>query len=215
MAISNNSTGIYCITIGPKFYIGSCINFEKRMKEHTRKLGYGTHVNAYVQSSFDKYQTFDAEIMEFCSPSNLEAREQFYIDQWFDNDDCLNLRPHARTMLGFKHSDASREKIRQIRTGTTSSDETKAKLSIVHSGRKHTDATKQKMSDAKMGTVVSLDTRVKQSSRKRKLSDSQIVEITSRCLNGESQTSVAKDFGVSQSNVSFIVNSKYLYLEAI
>jgi hypothetical protein len=108
---TNHSCGIYCITIGPKFYIGSAINFNKRMKEHTRKLGTGKHVNAYVQSSFDKYQTFDAEVMEFCSPSDLEAREQFYIDQWFDNDDCLNLRPDVKTMLGFKHSDATKKKL--------------------------------------------------------------------------------------------------------
>jgi hypothetical protein len=106
--------GIYCITIGPKFYIGSCINFPKRMADHTRKLGYGTHINAYMQSSFDKYQTFDAEIMEFCSPSELESREQFYIDQWFDYDDCLNLRPDVKTMLGFKHSEETKQKLSVI-----------------------------------------------------------------------------------------------------
>jgi hypothetical protein len=44
----------------------------------------------------------------------LEAREQFYIDQWFDNDDCLNLRPDVKTMLGFKHSDATKKKLSVI-----------------------------------------------------------------------------------------------------
>jgi hypothetical protein len=79
------------------------------MKDHTRKLGAGRHINAYMQSSFDKYETFDAEIIEFCSPSDLENREQFYIDQWFGSEDCLNLRPDVKTMFGFRHSDETKK----------------------------------------------------------------------------------------------------------
>lgn len=123
---TNQACGIYCITIGPKFYIGSAVNFNKRIKEHTRNLGKGRHINAYVQSSFNKYQTFDAEVIEFCAPTDLGAREQFYIDQWFSNKDCLNLRPDVKTMLGFKHSDATKKKLsvivsahqQEIRNGT-------------------------------------------------------------------------------------------------
>jgi hypothetical protein len=103
------SCGIYCITIGPKFYVGSAVDFGRRMKDHTRKLGAGKHINAYMQSSFDKYETFDAEVIEFCEPSDLENREQFYIDQWFGSEDCLNLRPDVKTMFGFRHSDETKK----------------------------------------------------------------------------------------------------------
>ena len=105
------SCGVYCITIGPKFYIGSTVNFNKRMKDHTRKLGYGTHINKYMQSAFNKYQTFDAEVIYRCSPSEVAEAEQKFIDIWFNHNDCLNLRPDVATLFGFKHSEKTKSLI--------------------------------------------------------------------------------------------------------
>lgn len=106
--------GIYCITINEKFYIGSCVHFGHRMKEHTRKLRNGRHVNKFMQGVFDKHQMFEAELIETCAPCDLERLEQQYIDQWFDDERCMNLRPHARTMLGFRHSEATKRKLSEI-----------------------------------------------------------------------------------------------------
>ena len=101
--------GIYCVTIGPKFYIGSAVVFRRRMREHTRKLGAGRHINKFMQAAFDKYQTFDAEIIECCAPNELSDLEQKYIDLWFGHDDCMNLRPDVATLLGFRHSDETKK----------------------------------------------------------------------------------------------------------
>ncbi len=109
-----NKSGIYCITINEKFYIGSCVHFGHRMKEHTRKLRNGRHVNKFMQGVFDKHQMFEAELIETCAPTELERLEQQYIDQWFDDERCMNLRPHARTMLGFRHSEATKRKLSEI-----------------------------------------------------------------------------------------------------
>ncbi len=109
--------GVYCITIADKFYIGSCVNFKSRMIDHTRKLGYGKHVNRYMQNSFNKHQMFEAELIEACRPDELESVEQRYIDQWFGHENCLNLRPNVKTMLGFRHSDATKAKLSAIFAG--------------------------------------------------------------------------------------------------
>jgi predicted GIY-YIG superfamily endonuclease len=106
--------GIYCITIGEKFYIGSCVNFNRRMKDHTRKLGYGTHINKKMQAAFDKYQTFNVEIIEHCDPVNLVFLEQKHINQWFNDERCLNLRMEAVNCLGMKHSEETKKKISEI-----------------------------------------------------------------------------------------------------
>ena len=111
--------GVYCITIGDYFYIGSCVNFGKRMFDHTRKLGYGKHHNRFVQNAFNKYQTFDAELIELCHPAELQTIEQTYIDQWFGHEKCLNLRPDVHTMLGFKHSDKTKKLLSSIFTGVS------------------------------------------------------------------------------------------------
>jgi hypothetical protein len=112
--------GIYCITISDYFYIGSCVNFNDRMYDHTRKLGYGKHVNRFMQNAFNKYKTFDAELIEPCAPSELASTEQRYIDQWFGHKNCLNLRPNVKTMLGFKHSEETKKKLSTIFKGVNS-----------------------------------------------------------------------------------------------
>ena len=84
------------------------------MKDHTRKLRYGTHVNKKMQAAFDKYQIFNAEIIEHCDPVNLISLEQKYIDQWFNDERCLNLRMEAVNSLGMKRSEETKKKISEI-----------------------------------------------------------------------------------------------------
>ena len=103
--------GVYCITIGERFYIGSCVNFGRRIKDHARKLRYGTHVNKKMQAAFNKYQIFEAEIIAHCDPSNLVLLEQKYIDQWFNDERCMNLRMEATNFVGVKPSEETKKKI--------------------------------------------------------------------------------------------------------
>jgi DNA invertase Pin-like site-specific DNA recombinase len=41
-----------------------------------------------------------------------------------------------------------------------------------------------------------------------RLADEDVIEIRKRVLEGATQSSIMKEFGISQSNVSFIVNKK-------
>lgn len=91
--------GVYCVTIGDKFYIGSCIDFAGRANEHVRKLRNGRHTNPKMQAAWDTSETFDMELIEACHPDELLTLEQQYIDQWFGHEDCLNMKFYAARNL--------------------------------------------------------------------------------------------------------------------
>lgn len=57
------------------------------------------------------YSNFSLEILEYCSLTNLLEREQYYIDTLIPEYNILKL---VTSSLGLKHSDETKEKIRQI-----------------------------------------------------------------------------------------------------
>lgn len=83
-------TGIYRIfnSITEKSYIGSSINLKHRRTDHFCRLKSGTHVNEYLQRSWNKYGaiSFSFIILETCEDSNLEKRELFWI-KYFKSDE--------------------------------------------------------------------------------------------------------------------------------
>lgn len=176
-------------------------------------FGQGNHVNKFLQAAFDKYQTFEAELIEECSPKELANLEQIYIDKWFGHEKCMNLRPNVHTMLGFKHSIETKEKIRAKRLGSKSSDAAKEKLRKSNLGRLHTEESKIKMSKALKGKVRTKEQRLKKSASMRVITDEQIQEIKQRFLSGESQSSIGRSMNCSQSAISNIINNKRLYQE--
>lgn len=61
-----------------KIYIGSTINFRKRAKEHKRHLEKNSHVNKYLQKSYNKGNKFTIEILQFCEKEQLILLEAHY-----------------------------------------------------------------------------------------------------------------------------------------
>ena len=75
----NKEIGIYKITnlINNKVYIGRSIHIEQRWKEHCRPSAHsiiGTAIKAYGQDNFN------FEVIEECSPWDLEAKEKRWIE---------------------------------------------------------------------------------------------------------------------------------------
>lgn len=70
-------SGIYCITINNKKYVGSSINISRRIIQHKSDLNKNKHCNKYLQSAFNKHKNFSFNILEECS--NLIERELYYI----------------------------------------------------------------------------------------------------------------------------------------
>ena len=78
-------SGIYALknVVNGKRYIGKSENIEKRCLSHFNKLRRGDHVNAHLQASYDKYgiESFISEVLEQCTISKLNKREQHWISK--------------------------------------------------------------------------------------------------------------------------------------
>lgn len=80
--------GIYKITnlINGKNYIGQSINIDKRIKEHFWKSECQKDIsyNSALHSAIRKYgkENFVWEVLEECNVSEIDEKEQFYIQQY-------------------------------------------------------------------------------------------------------------------------------------
>jgi group I intron endonuclease len=184
----SNIICVYKITspIG-KTYIGSTINFKRRIREHKKHQGcYKIH-NSIKKYGWDKHI---CEIIEYCTIDELRDLEskykQLFVNEYgwekalffhIDDKSCHippeNFSEKMRKvglanwqkypLMGFsgkKHSEQSN--LQRVETkrknGTTKhSAETKKKISISNLGKQRSDDTKQKISLAKMGTKLSAE----------------------------------------------------------
>jgi len=86
------------------------------------------------------YSNFTFEILEYCEPSNVIAREQHFIDLFKPE---YNILKTAGSSFGYKHTEDTLAKLRARRH----TEETLAKLRAF----RHSEETKRKMSEAKIG----------------------------------------------------------------
>jgi group I intron endonuclease len=156
--------GIYKITNinNNRCYIGSSIDIHKRWNEHKNNLRKNKHDNNFLQNSWNKHgeDSFLFEIIEIVNDNKfLIIREQFYLDKMksLNRVNTYNICLFANSMLGFKHSDESKNKMSESRIGNKNS-----------LGYKHTDNTKNKMSKSHIGTKHQKDTIIKMVNKKRK-----------------------------------------------
>lgn len=79
------SIGVYKITNikTGKFYIGSSVNIEGRIKGHFKDLELNTHRNQHLQNSYNKYgkDAFIWSILEITDEKNLRIIEDKYIKE--------------------------------------------------------------------------------------------------------------------------------------
>ncbi len=105
--------GIYAIRHieSGKVYVGSASNISKRWSRHRKDLRMGIHKNKHLQSAWTKYseEAFAFEILELTS--ELDAREQFWIDSTgcINSDKGYNLCPIARSSRGLKRGPQTEE----------------------------------------------------------------------------------------------------------
>lgn len=99
--------GIYRIlnTANGRIYYGSTSCFRKRIKSHLRDLMADEHLNKFMQNDYNKCgnEVFLFEVVEQVEGDKEArlAREQFYIDQVYDNQkNCYNLVKQAKDNRG-------------------------------------------------------------------------------------------------------------------
>lgn len=152
--IDNQRSGIYAIVnlANNKLYIGSAVKLKQRRNKHLQMLRDGCHTNIRLQRSFNKFgeNSFIFKVVEYCETNILINREQFWLDKYFDTQNCYNILKIAGSSFGYKHSDEIKEILRQKAKRENLSLETLQKMSVANS-RPHTDDWKTKMKDKMTG----------------------------------------------------------------
>jgi group I intron endonuclease len=143
---TNMKAGIYKISVGPWFYWGQTNNFKRREKEHLRTLTNKKHRNILLRRAFDKYQTYEFEIISVIEDPNERTEwEQDILDVWYGTENCANINPTAEAPFSTKgmrlgpHSEEHRIKISSSNVGKHSHphrEETKAKIATSLKGQK-------------------------------------------------------------------------------
>jgi len=161
-------------------YVGSSHDVDSRWSQHKRELRKGCHGNQHLQRAFDKYseESFSFCMLEWVmDKKELLEREQFYLDRLFETDsNCYNIARKAAcppSPLGKPVSEQTRRKRsermkgKQYFLGHSHTEETRRKLSAIHSGKTLSEEHKRKLRIAMIGKVASEETRRKMSIAKK------------------------------------------------
>ena len=175
-------SGVYCITIGDNFYIGSTINYNKRIRGHYNELKRNTHRNAHLQNAFNKHGYIEAELIEQCDTSRIHIKEQEYLDQWFGDDRCMNFMKVAVVNFGHKFGQDARKKM---------SEAAKRRDPKTRDYGPKSDECKRKIGEAN-----------------GKLGWEGAAEVRRLRAEGMSQPAIAKLFGLDQSTISDVLTGK-------
>ena len=169
------SLGIYCY-IDTKddsiVYVGkdSNIDKERRNKEHYQSSKYNNQqINRILQNNPNRY-TYQVLAWNVTDQDTLNALEISYI---------CNLKPKFNFtaggdgMIGYKHSNESKQKMSDSHKGKKLSNEHKQKISNGNRGKKVSEETKKKLSDNNarywLGKTRSFKTRKKMSENSAKI----------------------------------------------
>jgi len=141
-------SGIYMIlnTLNGHYYIGSTSNFAQRSRKHKTLLTTGKHPNKHLNNAYACYgaDSFEFLILEYVSIELLLAREQEYLNDYYDGGiNCYNQSKNVHsTMRGRTHSEETIAKMsgpNNHRFGKPMTLETKEKLSALFAGTKRPD----------------------------------------------------------------------------
>ena len=209
----NSIVCVYRIKINDYQYFGSTYCFKNRIRQHKWSLVNGKHGNPFLQRVFDKYKTFEAEILQIADQDEILKLEQQYINQNYGSEKCLNIAPIAGSRRGVPHSEESRLKLSLANTGkkrTPEQIEAMKKRGLspqfieasLRFSRNRPPETIEKIRQNALGHTVSQETRekIRQSLAKITWDDAREIRRLDS-LGVESRPTIAKKFGISNAMV--------------
>lgn len=142
-----------------KSYIGlTSIGFRLRYLKHLSDWRINKQGNCTkLCNAFKKYHpsTWAWEILYTCSKLQTAQRKEIEYIQYYDSiNNGYNILLGGTVHIGYKRTEATKEKMRQYHLGLRLSEETKEKIrqsklgKATWTGKRHSDETKQKMRDA-------------------------------------------------------------------
>lgn len=150
--------GIYRVTIGDRFYIGSAANLSQRRSRHLRDLRSGKHHSPIMQNAFNKHgeDRFGFETILVCEKGDLLMYEQNLINKHYSDEICMNACRVANSQLGLKRSNETKRRMSEAAMGKSCPwNEAKnrdpaviEKMRESKRGKKFSEAHKQALRDA-------------------------------------------------------------------
>jgi len=228
--------GIYKITneINGKVYIGQSVDINKRKREHLNNYKREENKHYALYKAINKYgvNNFKFEVVCECSIEELNDLEVKYINlynSYKNNGYNMTLGGGGvrglKPWLGRKHTQETKNKIRESRMGKKFSNETIEKLRIINKGNKrrlgksHREETIEKLSrlnrgenNAMFGKSHSQETKEKISAAKKGKGNSRSRKII--CLNDmkifNSMIETANYYNVRLDSLSDVCRGKYM-----
>jgi group I intron endonuclease len=160
--------GVYCFLnkINFKRYIGSAVNIDRRIKYHKSLLKTNKHSNIKFQRAVNKWgiDNFEIIVLEEVYDINvLRDREQHFIDFYNSCSEGYNLAPNAKGLLGFKHSQESKNKMSETMKVIAGTKESRDRMSKALKGRIISKEWRDKLRKANLGKKLSEETKAKMS----------------------------------------------------
>lgn len=204
--------GIYAIKNlnNGKIYVGSSVDCLRRFSEHRTRLVRGVHINAKLQSAWNKHGASAFEFMVIASvlrASDLSSVEQLFLDELAVVRSGYNLSPTAGNTLGWKASEETRRRMSDAAKRRDHSVQVLAMAKATR-GKKRPQHVIDAIRASHLGSVASSETRAKQSAsaraRSRYSQDDRKAMYEMR-QSGATWREIGKSFGVGHGPVMVYV----------
>lgn len=154
----SRQAGVYAIrnTRDGRVYIGSSVDFIRRLSDHRKHLTSGKHKNIFLQRAWDKYGPaafLFCVVVEVADESELRSREQSLIDGT-PHHMRYNINPRADVppaQKGRTYGAATRAKMSIASRASVRTPEWCANISAAVRGRVKSEAHRLKLSQAQKG----------------------------------------------------------------
>jgi group I intron endonuclease len=149
------------IYIGKDEYFPNRMNSHRRIAENQRKVEYNSPIHRAIRKYGWSAMVVEVVDQNAKSVKELKCREKIWI--WLNNSKSkgYNQTLGGEGTQGFKHSDSTKEKLRQMRLGKKMPEDYCRSLRLRMLGRKLSEETKQRIAAGNRGKIVADSTKQK------------------------------------------------------